>query len=88
MIEADILKLDPQAKRNGVLFVERFAPTKARFVRMTIHATNSAEPCLDELEIFTTGAKPENVALAARGRQGTPPDIAGEPESAPEVLNK
>ena len=28
------------------------------------------------------------VALAARGRQGTPPDIAGEPESAPEVLNK
>ncbi len=66
-IETEISRLDPQAKRNGALFVERFAPTKARFVRMTIHATNSAEPCLDELEIFTAGAKPENVALASRG---------------------
>lgn len=66
-IEAEIVRLDPQAKRSGVVFVERFAPTKARFVRMTIHATNSAEPCIDELEIFTTGEKPENVALASRG---------------------
>ncbi len=66
-IETEILRLDPQAKRNGALFVERFTPAKARFVRMTIHATNSAEPCIDELEIFTTGTKPENVALASRG---------------------
>ena len=66
-IDTEITRLDPQAKRNGALFVERFAPTKARFVRMTIHATNAAEPCIDELEIFTTGAKPENVALASRG---------------------
>ncbi len=66
-IETEIERLDPQAKRNGVLFVERFAATKAKFVRMTIHATNSAEPCIDELEIFTSGAKPENVALASRG---------------------
>ncbi|MBC7820008.1 MAG: DUF1549 domain-containing protein [Planctomycetaceae bacterium] len=65
--EAEILRLDPQAKRNGVVFVERFAPTKARFVRMTIHATNSAEPCIDELEVFTAGPKPENIALASRG---------------------
>ncbi|MFM9962497.1 MAG: DUF1553 domain-containing protein [Planctomycetaceae bacterium] len=67
VIETELNRLDPQAKRNGAVFVERFAPTKARFVRMTIHATNSAEPCLDELEVFTTGAKPENVALASRG---------------------
>lgn len=66
-IEAELQKIDPQAKRNGVLFAETFTATKARFVRMTIHATNSAEPCIDELEIFTTGAKPENVALASRG---------------------
>ena len=66
-IEAEILRLDPLANRNGAIFVERFAPTKARFVRMTIHATNSAEPCIDELEIFTIGAKPENVAFASRG---------------------
>ncbi len=67
VIEAEILRLDPQVKRNGPLFVERFAPTKARFLRMTIQATNSAEPCIDELEVFTSGAKPENVALASRG---------------------
>lgn len=66
-VEAEIQRLDPQAKRSGVVFVERFAPTKARYVRMTIHATNSAEPCLDELEVFTSGENSENVALAARG---------------------
>ena len=66
-IEAELQKIDPQAKRNGSLFVETFAPTKARFVRMTIFATNSAEPCIDELEVFTAGTKPENVALASRG---------------------
>ncbi len=66
-IDAEIEKLDPQAKRNGVVFIEQFAPTKAKFVRMTIFATNASEPCIDELEVFTTGAKPENVALASRG---------------------
>ncbi|HLQ43159.1 MAG TPA: DUF1549 domain-containing protein, partial [Planctomycetaceae bacterium] len=66
-IETEIIRLDPQAKRSGVVFVEGFAATRAKFIRMTIHATNSAEPCIDELEIFTTGEKPENVALASRG---------------------
>lgn len=66
-IEAEILKLDPQAKRNGVVFVEKFAAARAKFVRMTIYATNSSEPCIDELEVFTAGEKPENVALASRG---------------------
>jgi hypothetical protein len=66
-IEAEIQKLNPQAKRTGVVFVEPFEPTRAKFVRMTIHATNSAEPCLDELEVFTAGKQPVNVALASRG---------------------
>ncbi|MCA9059505.1 MAG: DUF1553 domain-containing protein, partial [Planctomycetaceae bacterium] len=49
------------ASRN----VDRFAPVKTRRVRFTILGTNSLEPCLDELEIFsTTGG---NVALAAAG---------------------
>jgi mono/diheme cytochrome c family protein len=67
VIETEINRLDPQVKRSGAFFVERFAPTKSRFVRMTIHATNSAEPCIDELEVLTAGDKPENVALASRG---------------------
>ena len=66
-IDSEMKQLDPLVIRSGAVFVERFAAKKARFVRMTIHSTNSAEPCLDELEIFTAGAKPENVALASRG---------------------
>jgi len=66
-IDAELQKIDPQAKWNGVLFVESFTATKARYVRMTVFATNSSEPCIDEIEIFTASAKPENVALASRG---------------------
>lgn len=43
---------------------ESFAPIRARFVRFTIAATNSGEPCIDELEIFSDG---QNVALASGG---------------------
>ena len=43
--------------------VDRFAPTPARFVRFTILATSAAEPCLDELEVFSSDGR--NVALGA-----------------------
>ena len=44
---------------------DRFAPVKAKRVRFTIRATNSLEPCIDELEVFdSVGA---NVALASAG---------------------
>jgi hypothetical protein len=51
--------------------VDRFAPVSARFVRFTIRATNSTEPCLDELEIFTTEPSSQNVALASAGAKAT-----------------
>ncbi len=44
--------------------VEIFPAIQARFVRFTIKATSNAEPCLDELEVFTTEGV--NVAPAAR----------------------
>src|SRR5260370_18818844 len=47
--------------------VERFAPVKARFVRFVVEETNNLEPCIDELEIFTGGPEPRNVALASAG---------------------
>ena len=40
--------------------VDRFAPTPARFVRFTILETSGAEPCLDELEVFSADGR--NVA--------------------------
>jgi hypothetical protein len=45
--------------------MDRFEPVKTKRVRFTILATNSLEPCIDELEIFNTAD--ENVALAASG---------------------
>ncbi|WP_435017210.1 PSD1 and planctomycete cytochrome C domain-containing protein [Tundrisphaera sp. TA3] len=48
--------------------VERFEPARARAVRFTTRATNNGiEPCIDELEVWTAGPTPRNVALAASG---------------------
>lgn len=56
---------------------ETFAPLDAKFVRFSITNTNSAEPCLDELEVFS-GER--NVALAKNGAKaaasGTLPGYA------------
>ena len=61
-------RLPVNSRRN----VERFAPVDARFVRFTISATNTGiEPCIDELEIYTAGPAPRNVALAATGAKAT-----------------
>ncbi len=46
---------------------DRFAPTQAKRVRFIIKATNSLEPCIDEIEVFNTSG--ENVALATAGTQ-------------------
>ena len=48
---------------------DRFAPTAARRVRFTITATNNLEPCIDELEVYTTAGV--NVALASAGAKVT-----------------
>src|SRR5690606_9286492 len=58
---------DGHARRaavNARVNFETLAPTDARFVRITIEATNQGQPCIDELEIF---AGDENVALASAG---------------------
>lgn len=50
---------------NAAVNTDRFAPIKTRRLRFTIKATNSLEPCIDELEVFDTEGN--NVALASRG---------------------
>lgn len=42
--------------------VERFTPLRAKRVRFTVLKTSDAEPCIDELEIFTPAGT--NIALA------------------------
>jgi hypothetical protein len=61
--------------------IDRFEPVVARHLRFTIReADSSVEPCLDELEVFTTEAAPRNIALASRGTKvsvsGTLPGFA------------
>ncbi|MEZ0258094.1 MAG: DUF1553 domain-containing protein [Chthoniobacter sp.] len=50
---------------------ELFKPIEAKFVRFTIGAASSAEPCIDELEVFTAEKTPRNVALASTGAKAT-----------------
>jgi Protein of unknown function (DUF1553)/Protein of unknown function (DUF1549)/Planctomycete cytochrome C len=57
---------------NARFNVERFEPVAARFVRFTVRATNNGiEPCIDELEVYTAGERPRNVALASTGTKAT-----------------
>ena len=44
---------------------DRFQPVRTRSLRFTILNTNSLDPCLDELEVFTAAG--ENIALASAG---------------------
>lgn len=60
-----------RAAVNPGFNLDSFKPAKAKFVRFVIFETSSIEPCLDELEIFSAGPKPTNVALAAAGAKAT-----------------
>lgn len=51
--------------------VERFEPVEAQFVRLTVLDTSDAEPCIDELEVYSTDAESTNVALASAGAIAT-----------------
>ncbi|HTI69520.1 MAG TPA: DUF1553 domain-containing protein, partial [Candidatus Limnocylindria bacterium] len=82
-IEAELRQFEPLAQVGSVdtnrlrapvharLNVERFAPIATKHVRFTVTATTGGEPCIDELEVFTTGEKPMNVALSSHGTQAT-----------------
>jgi hypothetical protein len=66
-VETNRLRAAVSARRN----VERFAAVTARRVRFTIEATTDIEPCIDELEVYTAGSGPINVALATNGTRAT-----------------
>lgn len=68
------------AKRN----VEPIEPVKARYLRFAVQATNSLEPCIDELEAYSVerdDSRARNVALAAAGAKAkSSGDYAGNPK--------
>src|SRR5206468_4187900 len=53
---------------------ELFDTTEAKFVRFTISATNSGEPCIDEIEVFAGG---KNIALTSAGTTATASGVFG-----------
>lgn len=68
--------------------VDRFAPVEAKFVRFTAKKTVDIEPCIDELEVYTAGEDPVNVALAANGGKATASTVfADNPKHRIEHLN-
>jgi Protein of unknown function (DUF1553)/Protein of unknown function (DUF1549) len=62
-VNTNELRAPVNARQN----VERFAPVLARKLRFTVNKTSGAEPCIDELEVYSAGQKPKNVALASAG---------------------
>ncbi len=59
MAKSGVKRIMVNARENR----DRFMPVKAKRVRFTIRDTNSLEPCIDELEVFTTAG--ENIARDA-----------------------
>ncbi len=55
----------PRATIQPTRNIDRFKPVQARRLRFTVLATNSLEPCIDELEVFNEAG--ENVALDRLG---------------------
>ncbi len=65
---------------------ERFSPVEAKLIRFTIRATNTgSEPCIDELEVFSSDAPARNVALGAK--LSSSGDYLGNPSHKLEHLN-
>ncbi len=50
---------------------DRFAPVMAKRLRFTISACTSLQPCLDELEVFTSERELRNIALFSAGTKAT-----------------
>jgi hypothetical protein len=91
-VEGKLAALEPpadpaatEARRPAVgprLNTERFRPARAKFVRFVVFETNQFEPCIDEVEVFTAGAKPANVALASSGAKAT---SSGDYPNSPDI---
>jgi len=62
-INTNELRAAVNARKN----VERFGPVTATKLRFTVNQTSGAEPCIDELEVYTAEVTSRNIALASAG---------------------
>ena len=85
-LDNQLVAYEPLASRNATgvgqgatlrrpvhprLNIERFTPIEASRLRFTITRTTDAEPCIDELEVYTAGSASQNIALATAGTKAT-----------------
>jgi len=66
---AEWMNLEP-ARPNVI----KFDGVEAKFVRVVIHKSHSAQPCIDELEVYAPGSEIKqatNLALASAGAKAT-----------------
>lgn len=66
-VDTNSLRAAVNARQNS----ERFAPIAASRLRFTVNQTTDAEPCIDELEIYTDEQPARNIALASAGTKAT-----------------
>jgi hypothetical protein len=66
-INASMLRAPVNARRN----IERFNAFTTTRLRFSVSKTTDAEPCVDELEVYTAEAEPRNVALASEGTRAS-----------------
>ncbi len=67
LAEKELKELGVRPPVNPRLNTESFSPVMARYLRFTIRNTNGVEPCLDELEVWSSGEGAQNIALASKG---------------------
>ena len=61
----------PRPAVNPRQTTDRFAPVVAKRLRFNISSCTSLQPCLDELEVFTSEPESRNIALASAGTKAT-----------------
>jgi mono/diheme cytochrome c family protein len=67
-LETNAALKSPRPPVNALQNEEIISPVEAKFVRFTVLAANSSEPCIDEFEVW---AGERNVALATNGTKAT-----------------
>lgn len=66
-VNTNWLRAPVNARQN----TERFAPVLAKRLRFSVNQTTDAEPCIDELEVYTAAAPGTNIALASLGTKAS-----------------
>ncbi len=91
-LRTDLAKFPSSREVSDGQYTEHFAPTRAKWVRLTVTATDATSegPAFDEIEVWTaaqSGSAPQLVSLATQGAKATSSGAAAQLGSKNEFLN-